>query len=361
MVRNMARRYGTGRAYKRGERWWTDVQVDGRRQRESCGSAVMTKAEAQRVLRQRIRVAEGGVSVGNLTVSDLVDMYLADQRANQRKSIKVATYKAEILRGEMGDKVASKISATDIKRLRAKLAQRGKTTATVNRFRSIWLRMFTLAAREGYTIASPYWPPLKENPPRRVHISLAEFERIAARMEQPYRTIARIAYVLGCRMTEIRTLEWRFLEPDRSMAILPETKNDSPREIPLPPTIIGEIQALELQRDREWPASPWVFTLDGSKPVTDKTLRKRWKAATEAEGLGHVWFHSLRHIALSNLRRAEVEEGTIMSISGHKSPATFRRYGIQPESLRRKAVQLVDFQKAQNRHSADETEPIKPN
>jgi integrase len=37
-------------------------------------------------------------------------------------------------------------------------------------------------------------------------------------------------------------------------------------------------------------------------------------------------FHDLRHCAITNMRKAGVPDTVIMSISGHKTNAVFRRY-----------------------------------
>ena len=59
-------------------------------------------------------------------------------------------------------------------------------------------------------------------------------------------------------------------------------------------------------------------------------------------GIENFKFHDLRHCAITNMRKAGVPDNVIMSISGHKSAAMFRRYDRVDRDDRQKALKQVE-------------------
>jgi integrase len=53
-------------------------------------------------------------------------------------------------------------------------------------------------------------------------------------------------------------------------------------------------------------------------------------------------FHDLRHCAVTNLRKAGVNDSVIMSISGHKTYAMFKRYNRIDRKDREDAFKQVE-------------------
>jgi integrase len=112
-----------------------------------------------------------------------------------------------------------------------------------------------------------------------------------------------------------------------------DTKTQEKREIPLD----NELVSL-LQRIPRVIGCPNVFTYKG-KPVD--SCRTAFYDARRKAGIGDFRFHDLRHCAITNLRKAGVSDSVIMSISGHKTHAVFRKYDRVDRQDRQKAVQSV--------------------
>jgi len=97
-----------------------------------------------------------------------------------------------------------------------------------------------------------------------------------------------------------------------------DTKTAEAREIPLTGALVASFVVLPRVL-----RGSCVFTYAGRSMASIKTA---FKAACARAGIENFRFHDLRHCAVTNLRKAGVPTGTIMSISGHKTDAMMRRY-----------------------------------
>jgi hypothetical protein len=71
-------------------------------------------------------------------------------------------------------------------------------------------------------------------------------------------------------------------------------------------------------------------------------IRKSWAAATKAANVPGLRFHDLRRSGVRNLIRAGVPQSVAMSISGHRTVATFLRYDIASDEDKREALRKVE-------------------
>jgi integrase len=127
-----------------------------------------------------------------------------------------------------------------------------------------------------------------------------------------------------------------------------QTKNQSARNVPLPPVLVNILSAIE-------PKSGRVFD--------DTNLRVEWAKACELCGegkrvkevseSGNIWYrydglivHDLRRSAVRNLINSGVPENVAMKISGHKTRAVFDRYHIVSTDDVTDAMQKVAVAKA---------------
>lgn len=126
---------------------------------------------------------------------------------------------------------------------------------------------------------------------------------------RPSRAAIRIAFYSGMRMAEVI----RATRED-GLFKLSDTKNDSPRHIPIHPKIA---------------AAARVALRNGF------SMSKEFKAAARAVGLGHLRFHDLRHSAASAMINADVDLYTVGAVLGHRSAQSTKRYAhLATNSLR---------------------------
>ena len=84
--------------------------------------------------------------------------------------------------------------------------------------------------------------------------------------------------------------------------------------------------------------SPYVFFYQGKRV---KDPRNGFVTACRKAGIENFRFHDLRHCAVTNFRKAGVSDTVIMSISGHKTYAVFKRYDRVDREDRKAALGRV--------------------
>jgi len=68
-----------------------------------------------------------------------------------------------------------------------------------------------------------------------------------------------------------------------------------------------------------------------------RSLRRAWRTACRKAGVPALIFHDLRRSAIRNLERAGIPQSTAMELTGHRTPAVYRRYAIKDEAVLREA------------------------
>jgi hypothetical protein len=145
---------GTAKPYLRGKIWWIKYYVPGEREPRYESSNSTVKNDAIRLLnRRRTEIDNRQISSGTATDGDLLDLYLADQRKQKRRSYKQAEgYVRLHLEPGFGKLKASSITSAAVNRFIDQKQTAGYANATINR----WLE----ALRRAYTLGANAPPPL---------------------------------------------------------------------------------------------------------------------------------------------------------------------------------------------------------
>ncbi len=126
---------------------------------------------------------------------------------------------------------------------------------------------------------------------------------------------------------------------------LSKTKNKEPRTVPLSKRAT-ELFRKALDHPRRPPETDLIFF---GEPGRDGKRRPYqflsiWRKIKIAAGVPDVWFHDLRHEAISRLVENRFSDLEVASISGHRSMQMVKRYThLRNEHL----VKLLDSQKRQ--------------
>ena len=276
-------------------------------------------------------VAEHKTARHRLTVAELAERYMTEHALVKKKpgSIRPDEYnlRCHVLPALGTTKVVD-VTRADIAALHHAMRE---TPGAANRVLSLLSKMFILAER---------WDlrPDGSNPVRHIDryreqacerfLSTAEFARLGAVLAEAERThtespsvLAAIRLLLftGARLEEILTLRWEYVDLERQLLRLPESKSGA-KIIHLSPPALAILATIERQD-----GNPYVIV--GRKPGSHLVnLRKPWGRIRHKARLEDVRLHDLRHSFASVGAAAGLSLPLIGTMLGHTHAATTQRY-----------------------------------
>lgn len=310
---------------------------DGKRHRASTGKHYHREAKAER---DRIAgdVAHGRPVIlpGKVTLADLKELIIADYKAKRRRSLGRLEGALEPLLAFFGRRPVASISWGETLKYREHREEQGRAMATVNYELAALRRMCRLGVKDGKLALVPVVETPDPKNARTGFFERVDFEKVAAKLPESYAAVARFGYLTGWRVrSEGLALRWDWVDFDAGSVTIPPnvTKNGEPKMFPF--DVLPELAELLGQRRAATNAViaetgkrvPFVFT-DGGRPIPYKKLLTAWHAACEAAEVDGRILHDFRRTAARNLRRAGVDEGTIMKLCGWETRAMFDRYNI---------------------------------
>ncbi len=348
----VTRRYTIG---KHGSPWTPETA----RQEAIAIKARITQGEDPAAQKQDAR--------SDLSVNELCDLYFAQpiiitKRGTPKKASSLTTDKSNIdrhVRPLIGTKRATVLTRADIEKLQIDIAS-GKTAADVKtrkQGRAIVTGGKGTAARAVAVFAAilAYGVSigvLTENPGRGVILFKAnEKERFLSEAEQlklgdaleraqaegthPSAIAAiRLLALTGCRKSEILTLQWRDIDFDHGLLLLPDTKTGK-KTLPLARPVIDYVASLPRIE-----GNPYVLPGDVEE-AHFVGLQKVWAGIRDAVGLKDVRLHDLRHSFAS----VGTDEGDSLQVIGrllgHSKITTTQRYAHLSVNPVRDAVERI--------------------
>jgi integrase len=346
------REYGAGSLRRhRGSRIWylRYYLPDGRRIEESSGTHVKQKALS--LLQKRLGEREQGIAPAQdakrLRYENIRQSLLDDYAIRGRRSLRSNGHLSfggltHLDKFFVGKSVAA-ITTDVIRKFIAEKQAAGAQPSTINRSLALLRRMMNIAKTENKIQVLPYFPTLKENPPRKGFIGHEQFGRLLSVLPEKLRPLIMLLYWCGCRIGEARKITWEQIDLDKRQIVMygEQTKSGQTRILPLPDQLVDILQSVPESNRRGR-----VFYLG--------SFRRSWARACEQAGLGRriktangfpkyegLLVHDLRRSAIRNLRESGVSETVIMVISGHKTQSVFRRYSIVSVEDLHKAMRQV--------------------
>ena len=354
------RSYGLGRVFLRSDIWWVGHSPGGGRKeiRESSGSK--QKSVAMKLLKQRLAaMAKGEVSAAvtlakqeKFTVIEMLDLLLLDHQVAGRSD--AVQWPVKHLKRYFGFDRA--VSITD-ERILLYVQSRRKEQAADG---SIKLELAALSKAFNVAIsakklsvhARPAFPKILLNNARQGFVSHPEFLALQGKLPAHLTDPVGFLYYSGWRVSEMRKIEWKHLDPSgKSLRLPPElSKNKKGRLLPL----TGELAAIIKRAKARRRLDCLCIFHQNRKPIGN--FGKAWKTACVAVGLGRfikdekgkkkyegVIVHDLRRSCVRHLIQSGVGEKLAMQLTGHKTRAVFDRYNI---------VSDADLQEASERQQA---------
>jgi integrase len=323
--------------FKKGNDWYIDYYVNGRRRREKIGP---NRKLAETVLSKRkVAIAEGKFldipSQLRVRFDDFSAEYLEFSKINKRSWTRDQV-SIKSLKSTFGGKYLSQITPLMIEHYKAKRKDE-VMPASVNRELACLKHMFTKAIEWGKTAENPAKKVklLRENNQRLRYLTSPEAELLIDVAAPHLKPILVIALNTGMRKGEILNLKWEDIDFKRRIIFVKDTKNSQWGELPMNATLTRALTSIERRSD-----SPYVFSGKAGKPFTN--VRKSFDSALRRAGIENFRFHDLRHTFASNLVMAGVDLTTVKELLGHKTIEMTMRYSHLSRSHKSEAVERLE-------------------
>ncbi len=116
------------------------------------------------------------------------------------------------------------------------------------------------------------------------------------------------------RRGEIAAMRWEHVDRKARVLLIPETKNGTPRRVPLSTAAAAVLEDLPRRLDgRVW----------GMRP---DSISQAFERACKSSGIEGLTFHDLRHEATSRLFEKGLNPMQVAAITGHKTLQMLKRY-----------------------------------
>ena len=126
--------------------------------------------------------------------------------------------------------------------------------------------------------------------------------------------IVQMALETGMRLGEIMSLRWSDINFTENVARLANTKNGTPRDVPLSSRAVATL-------------APLPRSLDGRVfPLATETVKDAFRRIADSAELQDLRFHDLRHEATSRFFEKGLDTMEVAAITGHKTLTMLRRY-----------------------------------
>ena len=334
-------------------------RINGRCRRLTLGKhGVLTPEEA----RLKARILLGGIAEGDdpaekklvarndPTLSELCDLYLKDGPVMKpdKKQSSWQTDRSNInrhIKPLLGNRKLASLTKADVQRFQADVTlgksaamektgkKRGKAIVrggpgTAARATTVLCAALSFAVERGLRDTNPgRGVKLNKLQSRSRFLSTAELTALGdvlveeeQKTEQVWIVAAiRLLSLTGCRKGEILSLKWSYVDPERGMLRLPDSKTGA-KVVPVGQPVIDLLTALPRLAGSEY-VLPSV-TSDG--PLVG--LQKAWERIRVKAGLTDVRLHDLRHSFASVAVGAGNSLYIVGRILGHKDSRTTEIY-----------------------------------
>ena len=226
---------------------------------------------------------------------------------------------------EIGTTKLVSVERTDIAKIHHQLRH---IPYQANRVLGVLSIMFNLA--ESWNLRPPFTNPCRgvrkyKEKKRERFLNREELGRLgeALRIEEEFAPSAvaciRLLLLTGCRLGEIQTLKWSYLDLDNCLAFLPDSKTGR-KTLYLGSVAVKLLKTILHKKD-----NPYVITGDiEGQHLTD--MQKPWRRIRKLAVLPDVRIHDLRHTFASSGVALGQGLPIIGKLLGHTQPQTTARY-----------------------------------
>jgi len=290
--------------------------------------AAEAKAAAER---ERVEAEKRAAEAAALTVSAMLDAWLARKRAEGKLSPKTLEQYDRLaenrIKTAIGDRVAAEVRRRDVEKMHTDMAsipfEANRTLATLS-------SCYSWGVKNEWSKANPCLGiPRYAERARTSFLDAEQIGRVVVALDKEAATYPEDADCLlflaltGARLTEGRTLRWDALDLDAKTATLHEHKTarrTGAKNIELPDGAVGL-----LKRRMSAKKTDDVYVFGGASPRPERGVEHAWERVRKAAGVS-VRIHDLRHTYASLLAAAGHDLLTISRLLGHSGIQVTQRY-----------------------------------
>lgn len=323
---------------KRGNKYYLDYYVQGRRIRMSFGDNKQKALDELAMRRAEVLQGRSHLPPGmDVTFGAFAGEYMEKYSRGRKRSWLRDETSLKKLIPAFGGFLLREIKPFLIE---GYILKRRKTVrpATINRERSLLSNIFTKAIDEGKAAFNPVGKVKRlqeETPPMRL-LTLEEIARLLAGCTPYFRPIVLTALHTGMRRGEILDLKWEQVDLGSGWITVLKSKSGKSRMIPISPVLGETLLALKRSKD----SSGYVFISDKTKKPIN-ACQTAWLGALKRSGLDHFRFHDLRHNFASHLIVSGVDIATVKELLGHSDVAMTMRYAHSAPDTKKQAVKTI--------------------
>ena len=166
------------------------------------------------------------------------------------------------------------------------------------------------------------------------YLDTAEIEGL----EHPFILLAvRLQFEFAARMSEIRQLQWAWVDLDNRRIEWPDSKTGG-----MSKPMSAEAARL-FETAPRFDASPFVCPsiFNPNLPMSKHTYYHGWKRILERAGLPHIGTHGIRHRSATDIANSGVPVKVGMALTAHKTVTMFMRYVHTEDDPIRAAAEAV--------------------
>ncbi|KGG85026.1 MULTISPECIES: tyrosine-type recombinase/integrase [Comamonas] len=283
------------------------------------------------------------------TVKELCGRFMEDHSKPHNKPSTQDSYQYQIDKFVIpvfGSKKVIEVTRHDITALMKSME---KSPTQANRVLSLVRKMFNLAELWGYrpdgTNPCRHLPKYPEKGSTRLITNeqmtklFTYFEKAEAEgLEHPILLLpVRLQFEFAARMSEVRLLQWDWLDLPNRRVVWPDSKTDD-----MSKPLSAESRRL-LEGASHYGDSPYVCPSiqKPDKPLSKNSYYQAWRRTLGRAGVPKVGTHGIRHRSATDIANSGVPIKVGMALTAHKTVAMFMRDVHTEDDPVRQAAELV--------------------
>ena len=288
----------------------------------TCDSKAEAEAWASGIEHEMARgVFVSRSEADNTTLAEALARYGREVSSRKRGVVQEASVISALSVGPLGQRALGSLQGKDLAWYRDSLLSEGYSPITIKRRLALVSHLYKIAAREwgmgGLVNPVPNVSIPKVNNARDRRLVGDEYARLLASAAAYSGVIGPLitwAIETAMRRGEIAAMRWEHLDRKAKVLLIPETKNGTPRRVPLSTAALAVLDQIPRRIDgRVW----------GMRP---DSISQAFERVCKAAGIEGLTFHDLRHEATSRLFEKGLNPMQVATITGHKTLQMLKRY-----------------------------------